>query len=82
MYAIRSYYALTGPAVDRRAALCLCPDGAETAPELQRALRAAAERLRDAGWQVDEVDDLPPIKQAVAVQLTLWMGDDYSYNFV
>lgn len=69
---------LTGPAVDRRAALCLCPDGAETAPELQRALRAAAERLRDAGWQVDEVDDLPPIKQAVAVQLTLWMGDDYA----
>ncbi len=69
---------LTGPAVDRRAALCLCPDGAETAPELQHALRDAAERLRDAGWQVDEVDDLPPIKQAVAVQLTLWMGDDYA----
>ncbi|MBY6005236.1 amidase family protein [Salipiger bermudensis] len=68
---------LTGPAVARRAALCLRPDGMETAPELEAELRAAAEKLRDAGWQVDELDSLPPIADAVTVQLTLWMGDGY-----
>ncbi|MEI4488809.1 amidase family protein [Frigidibacter sp. MR17.14] len=68
---------LTGPAVPRRAALCLRPDGMETAPELQAELLAAAERLRDAGWQVDEVDALPPIAEAAKVQLTLWLGDGY-----
>lgn len=50
----------------------------ETAPELRQALLAAAERLRDAGWQVDEVDALPPIREAVGIQLTLWFGDDYA----
>ncbi|MFC3058866.1 amidase family protein [Paenirhodobacter populi] len=69
---------LSGPAVPRRAALCLKPDGMDTAPELQQALLDAAARLRDAGWQVDELDALPPIREAVAVQLTLWMGDDYA----
>lgn len=69
---------LTGPTVPLRAALCLKPDGMDTAPELQAALLAAADKLRDAGWIVDEVDALPPIADAVGVQLTLWMGDDYA----
>ncbi|MBT9383520.1 amidase family protein [Pseudooceanicola sp. CBS1P-1] len=68
---------LVGPAVAKRAALCIAPDGMETAPELEAALREAAAKLRDAGWQVDELDALPPIREAVAVQLTLWMGDGY-----
>ena len=68
---------LTGAPVARRAALCLRPDGMQTAPELEQALIAAAERLRDAGWQVDEIDALPPIEEAVGIQLTLWFGDDY-----
>lgn len=69
---------LTGAPVARRAALCLRPDGMNTAPELEAALLAAADALRDAGWQVDELPNLPPIRDAVAVQLTLWMGDDYA----
>lgn len=68
---------LTGPELPRRAALCLRPDGMETAPELIAALLGAADKLRDAGWQVDEIDALPPIDEAVRVQLTLWFGDDY-----
>lgn len=68
---------LVGPTLPRRAALCLRPDGMETASELQATLLDAAEKLRDAGWIVDELDSLPPIAEAVAVQLTLWMGDDY-----
>lgn len=69
---------LVGAPVPRRAALCLSPDGLETAPELVAALLDAAQKLRDAGWQVDELETLPPIREAVAVQLTLWMGDDYA----
>ena len=68
---------LVGPDVPRRAALCLAPEGQPVAPELQAALLAAADRLRDAGWIVDEVENLPPLREAVEVQLTLWMGDDY-----
>ena len=68
---------LTGPEVPRRAAVCLQPDGQATAPEIQAALLGAAERLRDAGWVVDEVAQLPPLKEAVPWLVTLWMGDGY-----
>lgn len=69
---------LVGAPVPRLAALCVRPDGMDTAPEVESALREAAARLRDAGWTVDEVDALPPLKAAVADQVTLWMGDGYA----
>ena len=68
---------LIGPEVPRRAALCLRPDGLDSAPEVCDALLDAAARLRDAGWVVDEVDQLPPLQEAVALQIALWMGDGY-----
>jgi amidase len=68
---------LEGPVVPKRAALCLRPDGMETAPEVCAALLDAAARLRDAGWTVEEVDALPPLKEAVPIQVMLWMGDSY-----
>jgi amidase len=68
---------LEGPEVPKRAALCLRPDGMETVPEVCAALQDAASRLRDAGWSVDEVDELPPLKEAVPIQIMLWMGDSY-----
>jgi len=68
---------LTGPAAPRIAALCLRPDGLDTQPEVVAALVDAAERLRDAGWSVDELDALPPLKEACAIQTALWMGDGY-----
>lgn len=68
---------LHGPELPRRAAVCLQPDGMSTAPEICAALLDAAEKLRDAGWQVDEVADLPPLKAAVPLQIALWMGDGY-----
>ncbi len=68
---------LAGPELPRRAALCLRPDGLDTAPEICAALLKAADQLRDAGWVVDEVDSLPPLQQAVPVQIALWMGDGY-----
>ena len=68
---------LTGGDAPRHAAVCLRPDGMETAPEVCAALLDAAARLRDAGWTVEEVERLPPLKDAVALQISLWMGDGY-----
>ena len=70
---------LVGPALPRMAAaLCLRPDGLDTQPEVAAALLDAAERLRDAGWTVDQVDTLPPLQAACADQIALWMGDGYA----
>jgi amidase len=68
---------LAWPDSPRRAVVCLRPDGMATAPEVCAALSDAADRLRDAGWSVDEVDTLPPLKDALALQIALWMGDGY-----
>lgn len=68
---------LTGPDVQRTAAVCLRPDGLDTHPAIAQALLDAAVRLRDAGWTVDEVDALPPLQSVCTSQITLWMGDGY-----
>lgn len=68
---------LDGPPVPKRAALCARPDGLDSAPEIVAALHDAANRLRAAGWIVDEVDDLPPLREAAALQTRLWLGDGY-----
>lgn len=68
---------LEGPELPRHVALCLRPEGLDTQPEVCAALLDAAARLRDAGWRVEEVDQLPPMKEAVAVNVMLWMGDGY-----
>jgi len=68
---------LVGPDVPRVAAVCLRPDGMDTAPEIVDALLQAAARLRDAGWTVDEVEALPPIQAICESQVGLWMGDGY-----
>ena len=65
---------LEGAAYPRRVALCIAPDGLDVAPEIAAALRAAAERLAAAGWTVEEVAT-PPLREAMAMQLRLWMGD-------
>ncbi len=68
---------LEGPPAPRRAALCVCPDGLATAPVLQAALREAGRRLSDAGWAVEEVEALPPLREAAELQTRLWLGDGY-----
>ena len=69
---------LRGPDVPRVAALCIRPDGLATAPEVESALRDAADRLRARGWQVEEVENLPPLKEAADLQICLWLGDGYA----
>ncbi|OZI73942.1 amidase family protein [Bordetella genomosp. 12] len=68
---------LLGAPWARRAALWLRPDGLETVPQVQAALLDAAARLRDAGWQVDEIDAGPPLREAAGLQLRMWMADGY-----
>jgi amidase len=69
---------LEGPALPRVAALCVRPDGLQVAPEVEAALQDAARRLRERGWRVDEIEQLPPLKEAADLQITLWMGDGYA----
>ncbi|WP_158972187.1 amidase family protein [Chachezhania sediminis] len=68
---------LKGPDVPRKVALSLRPDGLDTQDAVVDALLDAAERLRDAGWQVDEVDTIPPLKEAGDAQVKLWLSEDF-----
>lgn len=68
---------LTGPAVPRRAALCLNPDGMDTDPAVVKALQEAARRLSEAGWSVDTIDSVPPLREAADLQIRMWMADGY-----
>ena len=64
--------------VAKRAALCIAPDGLEVAAEIVTALRETARQLVDAGWEVTEID-CPPMRQAMHLQLLLWMSE-YHFN--
>ena len=60
------------------AALCLRPGGMQIAQEVEAALLDARQRLLDAGWQVEEIEDVPSMHEAAAVQMQLWLGDGYA----
>ncbi len=63
-----------GPPVACKVALCLAPDGMAVHSTVRAALRAAAGRLADAGYVVEELAT-PPWREACEVQLRLWMAD-------
>jgi len=67
---------LEGPAMPKRAALCLQPDGLETSAEVKAAVADAGKRLERAGWKVEEVAT-PPLREAADLQTKLWLGDGY-----
>ena len=54
---------LRGPAVPKRVALCTDPGGMGVDPDIASGVRKAADALRDAGYEIEEVD-LPAIKEA------------------
>ncbi len=68
---------LIGPAVAKRVALCCSPNGLQVSPEVVAALKDAATRLTEAGWQVEEIADTPPLAEAARWQVQFWMGDGY-----
>lgn len=65
---------LVGPPAPRRVALCVGPEGLAVAPAVEAALRAAADRLADAGWAVEE-RPCPPLRRAAQLQMTLWLSE-------
>jgi amidase len=69
---------LVGPAVPRKVALCLRPNGMAVAPEVIDALKDAAHRLEAAGYIVEEVADTPSFRDANDIQLKLWLGDNFA----
>jgi amidase len=69
---------LEGPAVPRRAAMCLRPGNLPIVPEVEAALRDAARRLEAAGWTVEEVADTPSLHEATELQVKLWLGDGFA----
>lgn len=68
---------LHGPKTPKKAAVCFRPDGLDTAPEIIEHLKIAADKLGQAGWDIHELDALPPLRDAVPVHVTLWLGDNY-----
>jgi amidase len=69
---------LEGPDVPLRAALCLRPGGLQITKEVEDALLDAGQRLVDAGWTVEQIEDTPPIREAAEVQERLWLGDGFA----
>ncbi|WP_109464608.1 amidase family protein [Albibacillus kandeliae] len=61
-------------AFPRRAAVCVAPEGMVVEDSVAQAVLQAAEALRAAGWQVDEVDT-PPVRQAADINAKLWMAE-------
>jgi amidase len=58
----------------KRAALALTPDSLQTDPAIQSALTAAARQLEAQGWEIG-TPPLPPFREAMELQLTLWLSE-------
>jgi amidase len=65
---------LQGPPAAKRVAYVEAPDGMTVSDPVRSALRAAADTLRAAGYQVEAVA-CPPWAEAMALQLRLWMAE-------
>jgi amidase len=61
-------------AFPKRAALTVAPDGMPVGTDVEQALRDAANRLKDAGWIVEEVI-CPPMRPAAKINEQLWMTE-------
>lgn len=68
---------LEGPAREKRAGICLRPDGLETMKEVSDAVVDAGKRLERAGWIVEEITEIPPFEEAADLQMKLWLADGY-----
>ena len=68
---------LEGPAMPKRVAMCLNPDGLDPVPEVKAAVADAGKRLERAGWIVEEIANPPPLREAADLQTKLWLGDGY-----
>jgi amidase len=58
--------------------MCLRPGGLRIVREVEAAVLDAGRRLSDAGWEVEEIEDTPPLHDAAEVQEALWLGDEFA----
>ncbi len=65
---------LDGPPAPRSVAYVEAPDGMAVAEPVRAALRAAVLKLQAAGYQVEAVP-IPPLREAMTLQLRLWMAE-------
>jgi amidase len=65
---------MVGADYPKRAALCVAPEGLQTHALVEGALRDAAARLADAGWQIEEVES-PPFRAPARCQAQLWLAE-------
>ena len=65
---------LEGGEYPKRAALTVAPEGLEVQPAVEAALRDAAARLSDAGWDVVEIA-CPPFREPARLQAQLWLAE-------
>jgi amidase len=68
---------LEGPSMEKRAGLCLNPDGLDPVGEVKAAVADAGERLKRAGWTVEEIPDTPALREPADWNRKLWIGDGY-----
>ncbi|MCC9621430.1 amidase family protein [Thalassospira sp. MA62] len=72
---------LRGPDFVRRVALVTHPGGIDTDPRIVADLERAAAMFRAAGWTV-ETPEIPEIREAVELQIDLWLSDDHAAKLV
>jgi amidase len=65
---------LIGADVQHEVAYVSAPEGMRVAQPVRDALRAAAAKLSDVGYLVEEVAQ-PPLQEARDLQLRLWMAE-------
>ena len=58
----------------KHAALTIAPEGMKVDQAVEAALRDAARRLTEAGWQVEETD-CPPFREPAMLQAMLWLAE-------
>jgi len=58
--------------------MCLRPGGLPIVKEVEAAVLDAGRRLADAGWHVEEIEDVPSLNEAAGVQERLWLGDGFA----
>src|SRR5664279_2850954 len=65
---------LDGPPMQKRAALCLHPDGQDTTAEVDAAVIDAGRRLERAGWTVETIETTPPLREPADINTKLWLA--------
>lgn len=61
----------------KKAALCLNPGGIETCQVIRQKLLQTAAILKQSGWVVEEVYDLPSFREAAELNVNLWIREGF-----